>query len=82
MKIIINLALLFLIVISVLENHPLIALALVLLFTWRCSAAWLLPLALALDGYFGAFYHVPVISILAVVWFLVSEYTKPRLLVQ
>jgi hypothetical protein len=51
-------------------------------FTYRVGAIWLIPLAICIDGFFGAFYHVPLFSIITTVWYLVSELVRPALVLQ
>lgn len=62
------------------QNHLILAFLLAGWFTWRVGAFLLLPLAIALDGYFGAFYNVPALTIFAIIWYVVSEFVRPRLL--
>jgi hypothetical protein len=68
-----------LIVISFLQGWIVVAVGLAIYFSWRYSAAWLLPLAILLDGYFGRFETVPWLSLLAVTWFALFDMIKPRL---
>lgn len=82
MKFFFTLVLYFLIALMVIENQLIIAAMLVAWFTFRVGAVWLLPLAFLLDGYFGAFTEIPYISIIACVWYVLSEYIRPRLIVQ
>lgn len=82
MKLAFNIFLFFLIAFSILQSHFVIAGVAVLIFTYRCGAGFLVPLAFLIDGYFGAFYHIPVISIASCVWFFISELIRPRLLLQ
>ncbi len=82
MKLAFNIFLYFLTAFAVLQGHLLIAGGAVLLFTYRCGAGLLVPLAFLIDGYFGAFYHIPWISIAACIWFFISEFIRPRLLMQ
>lgn len=80
MKAITNTLIFILIAIMVMQNHLVIAFFLSCWFTWRVGALLLLPLAIALDGYFGAFYHVPALSLWALGWYVASEFVRPRLL--
>lgn len=82
MKFLVNLFLYILIALMVTQNHLFVAGLLVLLFTFRVGAIWLLPLAVAIDGYFGAFYSVPVITIVTICWYGISEFVRPQLLMQ
>jgi vacuolar-type H+-ATPase subunit I/STV1 len=71
-----------LIALLVVQNQLLLAGLLVLLFTYYISAVWLIPLGFLIDGYFGAFATVPVFSMVAISWFVISEFLRPRLRVQ
>lgn len=82
MKFLVNLFLYILIALMIAQNHLVVSMILVIIFTFRAGAIWLLPLAVAVDGYFGAFYSVPVISIVAVLWYGISEFVRPQLLMQ
>jgi len=82
MRFFITLALYFFIALMVIENQLIVAALLVLWFTSRVGAVWLLPLAFLLDGYFGAFADIPYITITACVWYIISEYIRPRLITQ
>lgn len=82
MKLAVNILLYIFIAFMVLQSHLFVAGIAVVLFTYRCGAGWLVPLAFMIDGYFGAFYHIPVISMVTCVWFFVSELIRPRLLLQ
>jgi hypothetical protein len=55
------------------QGHILLGAVTVVAYTFAFSAVALLPLAILLDGYYGAFYTVPVLSICAIGWYLVSE---------
>ncbi len=82
MKFIIALFLYFCIALLAAQNHLWLAAGVALVFSFRISAAWLIPLAIFMDGYFGAFYHVPLFSIIACLWYGISELIKPQLIVQ
>jgi hypothetical protein len=82
MKYILNFFLYILIALMVIQNHLLIGFLLVIIFTFRAGAAWLIPLAIVIDGYFGAFYTVPVITIAVIAWYTISEFVRPQLLMQ
>jgi hypothetical protein len=55
------------------QGHILLGAITVVLYTFAFSAVALLPLAIVLDGYYGAFYAAPVLSICAIGWYLLSE---------
>jgi hypothetical protein len=61
------------IIFSFMQSYILLGLATVVIYTFKFSAVALLPLAILLDGYYGAFYVVPVFSISAIVWYILSE---------
>ena len=63
----------------VVQNQLVLAFLAALLFTYYRSAAWLIPLGFFVDGYFDAFYTVPLFSLVAILWYLISEFLKPRL---
>ncbi len=63
----------------IIQNQLLLAFLAVLLFTYYRSALWLIPLGFLIDGYFSAFFAVPVFSIASILWYVVSEFLKPRL---
>lgn len=48
-------------------------------FSFRASAGWLIPAAFLVDGYFAAFYTVPMLTVVTIVWFVLSELIRPRL---
>ncbi len=68
------------VVMAVLQNLFIVAIPLIIWFTVRASALWLLLAAILIDGYFGGFYHIPYLSITICVWILVSELVKPQML--
>jgi hypothetical protein len=82
MKRILNVVLFALIALTITQNHVLIAFALVVWFTYRVGAILLIPLAIIIDGYFGAFYSYPTITLVAILWYAASEFVRPQLLVQ
>ena len=63
----------------VVQNQLVLAFLAALLFTYYRSAAWLIPLGFLVDGYFDAFYTVPLFSLVAILWYVISEFLKPRL---
>ncbi len=67
---------------AVLLNLLLIAIPAALIFTYRSNAVWFIPAALLIDGYFGMFYTVPWLNIIAITWFAVAELLRPYVLVQ
>ena len=82
MKLFIAFVLYFFIALTVTQNQLIVAALLALWFTARVGAVWLLPLAFLLDGYFGAFAEIPYITLVACIWYVISEYIRPRLIVQ
>lgn len=71
-----------LIALLLVQNYLLAAALGALFFTYRVSALPLIPLAFCVDGFFGAFYHIPMFSIVAVVWYLVSELLRPLIAIK
>jgi hypothetical protein len=82
MKLFVNIFLYLTIAFLLLQNYLLIAGLFVLIFTYRAGAVWLIPLAFCLDGYFGAFYSVPYITLASLIWYGVSGFARPRLIMQ
>jgi hypothetical protein len=82
MKLFFTIILYFFIALLIIENQIILAVLLAGWFTFRVGAIWLIPLAFLLDGYFGAFTDVPAISLITCVWYVVSEYLRPRLIAQ
>ena len=82
MKTFINIILYISTALLVLQNHLLLAAALAVIFTFRVNAVWLIVLSVAIDGYFGAFYSLPLFSLVSIFWYVVSEYLRPLLVVQ
>lgn len=82
MKFLITIFLYFAIALLVTQNHLWLAAGATALFTFRIGAVWLIPLAIFIDGYFGAFYTTPIFSIAASLWYVASEFIKPQLILQ
>jgi hypothetical protein len=78
---VVGIVLFFIILFSVLQNALFLAAAAVSYFSVKYSAYPLIPLAIVIDAYFGAFYTVPVLSLLSVVWVAGVEFIRPRLFV-
>lgn len=68
-----------LIILAAMQSHLLLGLLATGLFTFRYGAVALLPLAVLLDGYYGAFFTVPLFSIAAIVWYVLSEVLRVRM---
>jgi hypothetical protein len=66
-------------VVAFLQGYLLAAFIALTLYSLRHGAGLVIPMAILLDGYFGNFYQLPYLSLLAVWWYLVIEYTRPRL---
>lgn len=56
-----------------------VAIPLLIWFSFNSSVAWFLPTAILIDGYFGAFESLPLLTIVTIVWFVFSELLRPRL---
>jgi len=63
---------------SIMQSAVLLGIVAIAAFTVRYSAVALIPLAIALDGYYGAFYGVPALSIASVLWYILSEVIRAR----
>lgn len=61
------------------QGWVLVSLLLVTMFSVKYGAVLFIPVAIILDGYYGSFFAVPALSIGAIGWFLVIEYTRPKL---
>ena len=66
-------------VIAFMQSWLLLAAACLTVVSFKSNAAYLIPIAIIMDGYYGAFYSFPWLSVSAVLWFLVIEYVKPRM---
>lgn len=65
--------------ISILQNWLLLAFVLLVWFSLRHGAVLFIPLAIMIDGYFGNFYSLPLLSFISVWWYLVVSYVNPKL---
>lgn len=63
-----------------LQGWLILAFLALLAYSSAGSTAYLIPIAILLDGYFGNFSSVPLLSIAAVAWYLLSEYLRPRMI--
>ena len=79
MRIILATLLLILFCTAVLQNVFWLAALIALWFTFRYGAVSLVVAAILIDAYFGAFHQVPYFSILALVWYFVSELISLRM---
>ncbi len=75
----VTLTLFLLSALSFLQGWYMVAALLVVIFSLRVSAVYLIPLAIILDGYYGNFYSLPLLSLGSVWWYLSIEFLKPRL---
>ena len=64
---------------SVMQNLIILGIVATVWFTIGFGALALLPLAILLDGYYGAFYSVPLFSISAIGWYVLSELLRTRM---
>lgn len=67
------------IIFSFMQNHILLGLFAVVIYTFTFSAVLLIPLAILLDGYYGAFYTLPVFSLATILLYLLSEIIRVTL---
>ncbi len=65
--------------VAIMQGWLLAALILVVVFSLRLGAAPLIPLAILIDGYFGNFYSLPLLSFLSVWWYLLVLYFRPKI---
>lgn len=56
-----------------LQGHIILGAIAVVLYSIKFGAVTVLPMAVLLDGYFGAFHQVPIFSLIAIGWYLLSE---------
>lgn len=82
MNIILNIILYFLVAFLVLQNHLFLAFFATVAYTYRAGAVWLIPLGFGIDGYFGAFSQLPLFSMMATGWYVISECVRPQLIMQ
>ena len=80
MKTFIAICLYLMIPVLILQNWLLLAAIVVVFFSVRYGSVLLIPLAILIDGYFGNFYAVPYLSLLATVWYVFVEYLRPRVI--
>lgn len=66
---------------SVLQSSVVVATVSILVFSVKYCTYALIPLAIVLDAYFGAFYVFPVLSCLAVVWCGCVELARPKIFI-
>lgn len=67
------------IAVSIMQNWLVLSVLSVVFFSFRYNAAFLIPLAILIDGYYGNFYSIPYLSFFSVGWFLVVEYLRPKI---
>lgn len=67
------LSLYLVIIFSFMQNHIWLGLFAAMIYTFTFSAVLLLPLAILLDGYYGAFHTLPVFSLATILLYLLSE---------
>ncbi|MCB9814072.1 hypothetical protein H6784_01515 [Candidatus Nomurabacteria bacterium] len=79
MSIFLAILLYLIITVSVLHNWIILTLLAGLVFSLRYQSYALVPLAIIIDGYYGAFYTFPVLSVIAIAWYLFIEFFKPKL---
>ncbi len=64
------------------QSHFFTAGILVVLFTVKANPVWLIPMAIIIDAFFGAFYTAPYLSVIMVLWYIMSEFVKPRIFIK
>lgn len=70
----------FSIAVSILQGWLWLAAGLIILFSLRYGAVALVPLAILIDGYFGNFYTMPYLSWATILWFVMVDIVRPKLL--
>ena len=65
--------------IAILQNWLFLAFIFLVWFSLRHGAFLFIPLAIVIDGYFGNFYGLPLLSFISVWWYLVVFYFRPKL---
>lgn len=65
---------------SVLQGWLIISFCSILFFSFLYSPIYLIALAILIDGYMGSFYSMPVLSLCSVVWFVVVEFLRPKVI--
>lgn len=78
MRITTSIILYLVITFSVLQNWLVLACLSLLVFSFMNGAGYLIFLAILIDGYFGNFYNVPYLSLLAVWWYMLIFYLRPK----
>lgn len=68
------------IIIGIFQNWLWFTGFIVLIFSLQFGALALIPVAILIDGYFGNFYGLPYLSILAIGWYLGIEYLRQKVL--
>lgn len=64
---------------SFFQGWYLVAAVATLVFSSRYPVLPLIPLAILFDGYFGNFHQLPLLSFFVVWWYLLVEYTRPKI---
>jgi hypothetical protein len=64
---------------SVLQGWLVMSLVSILLFSFFYSPAWLVPLAILIDGYIGSFATFPTLSFASLAWFVLVEFLRPKI---
>lgn len=65
-----------------LQGWYVLAIVGVLATSFFMSTAWFLPLGFLIDGYFGMWHSVPVLSLSLVAWFVFFELLRPHISVE
>lgn len=63
---------------SFIQNWLFLAVAAIFLFSIKYNSVALIPLAILIDGYFGNFFNIPMLSIAAILWFMVVEFLRHK----
>ncbi len=79
MKFLISIILFLAISVALLQDWLFLALVAIIIFSFRYGAAALIVLAILIDGYFGNFFQIPVLSFASIIWFIFVTQMSPVL---
>lgn len=80
MKIVSAIVLYSIVLLTFMHNWLVVSFGVLVLFSIWFGAAFFIPAAIMIDGYFGNYYSFPYLSLLSVVWFMLIEYIRPKII--
>jgi hypothetical protein len=80
MKVFLAIILYFTVIFSFLQNWLLLLFVSLVVFSIRFGAVALIPAAILIDGYFGNYYEYPYLSFVTILWFVLIEYLRPKII--